>query len=1029
MSNQIDRDLFYKLASELPSERNNAIIDLISNLKQIDNNEEWLYVFKRLINGLLSNKPGARLGFSLCLSEVLNIALENSGLPDHFTNMELFLDYLFDYLNDNSIISKNSTKGKDKRTILFAKLFGLQSLLNDPIFSKTFFTSNNDNLNFNFIIKFLNYLIILSLEKNWFKQSALFIFFKTFIKIKNLLNIDQLYEILILLNKNNLSTSMEGLAIYLSLNDSDINNLNSNSKFTFNNTNWKFNSPLLNDNLSLLKNCLLNDSSTSSSTTTQNNSNTNFTPKLHFVWDILLPILNENSLNNIENKKKQKDNKKIKKIKKNYQFIELPIFWKIIIDESYFNEKSSPERKYYGFLILQNFLNLKNLNLFNLNSLFTKNLINCLINNSKDNNRLLNKISKKILKNLLDLSIDNNNFIEPILKNLLFSEQNNITRIVNFDNLTKTKTINSLLKINNFNDNSILINILNLLSNNLLLINNNKNDIILLLDLIIIFIKSHKLEINDLNDIISPLIKPLIKLLFFKNNENKDLIILDDFTIDKFFSILNELTTILNSHSIQFLTIKILTDLEKSNENKLIIDFDDNLLSIKEKTLSILKNLNYNDENKSKILAFESLLSMSLIQLYLGDQDSLSIIEELLDIYDTKNFNIFEILLSLLCQKKSIFKNLSLLVWQQFIDSIDFDNLLQITDILNTRENKKGFNKIFKGEMDDEDFDDEGEHEDEDDKENDDDENSSQSSDDVSSESSSDDDNDDDENGNSEINKIDREATSALAKALNLPSNIIKENGDVDIELLQASNNNEVKFSSDDDDDSDVSEESMDDEQMLELDDQLSEIFKRRKEALSNVPTGNQRKLDVKESRENVISFKYRMIDLLTIYYKYVDSLFKSDDNIDEKIKHLNWISTILPKLVTCVQETLDRPLAEKVSKLLKQNFFKIKISNLKNDEIQTQIMNTLLEFHDTTILTRKPGQHVNLFYNLCSATSIFFCKLLVANSEETEDNTMDNKLIDLYSNSSKSWVADNKIKLNVHVITDFYNWLNSRRN
>lgn len=114
---------------------------------------------------------------------------------------------------------------------------------------------------------------------------------------------------------------------------------------------------------------------------------------------------------------------------------------------------------------------------------------------------------------------------------------------------------------------------------------------------------------------------------------------------------------------------------------------------------------------------------------------------------------------------------------------------------------------------------------------------------------------------------IDKEATSALIKALNLPDNIVNDKGEVDMDQLEGI--------SDDGDggDDDEDEESMDDEKMMELDDQLSEIFKRRKEALSSISTGNQRKVEVKESRENVIAFKHRIVDMLTIYVKHCEKL------------------------------------------------------------------------------------------------------------------------------------------------------------
>ena len=83
MPGKVNRDCFYRLASDLQDERVKAAVSLIEELSALELpacNEEWSYVLKRLISGLASGRNSARLGFSLCLSEVVKMALDKGTM-------------------------------------------------------------------------------------------------------------------------------------------------------------------------------------------------------------------------------------------------------------------------------------------------------------------------------------------------------------------------------------------------------------------------------------------------------------------------------------------------------------------------------------------------------------------------------------------------------------------------------------------------------------------------------------------------------------------------------------------------------------------------------------------------------------------------------------------------------------------------------------------------------------------------------------------------------------------------------------
>ena len=159
MTGKVNRDLFFKLASDLREERLHAAVALIKDLSALDlpdDAEEWSYVLNRLIKGLSSDRNSARLGFSLCLTEVINLAVNMppGQRPKGLESTNEFLSTLSTILNVNvNEGTKKSMKGKDERGILFGKLFGLKSLLNEPLFSEIF-VKDLEKVNTEFFIRF-----------------------------------------------------------------------------------------------------------------------------------------------------------------------------------------------------------------------------------------------------------------------------------------------------------------------------------------------------------------------------------------------------------------------------------------------------------------------------------------------------------------------------------------------------------------------------------------------------------------------------------------------------------------------------------------------------------------------------------------------------------------------------------------------------------------------------------------------------------------------------------------------------------
>lgn len=1033
MTTKVNRDWFYKLASDLPEERLQSAVGLItelSNLPLPECNEEWSYVLSRLIKGLASDRNSARLGFSLCLTEVINLAIKlgPEKAPDCLKDINMFLTLLSTTLMIDSVttnLSNNNNrkrKGKEERGALFGKLFGLQTLLADPLFDLVFF-NEKQQIN-DFSITFIKELINLALRKTWIKEPCIFTVYQTIERLISKQKDTKLVESVIsLLDQNNLTLTSEGLAIYLLFSKYDISiNPNQNLK----NKGWKFNNPLTKGNLPILTDVLRDIPNNNSEIKDKKVQSTNWSPRLHFVWDILLPALlnNNTQTSDLEpSLKKQKKNNGASKSNK-LTYIQFPEFWKAIVDEAFFNDKSSSERKYLGFLIFMKTFPMVNNNLV-LNC-FSQNLMRSIINQSNDSKRQLHKISQKVLHCIITTcESSTESRLVPTLNALLFGQYGSI----NFDKLTKTKTISKLVAIKKIS-NETLSQLINLFLSQVHTSNDLKH-IRFILDMVLHIVRNHKSDLtNNTKQVVLPLLKGLVEFTYFvdgknsikKSEMNKQSFNdedaeklefeqnLSELSQERLYSILSELTIVPTNddHSWQFYALQDILSLEKSA--KLKNQLDKSLLEVKKSALNILNIISKDGKEHSKNKGLEALLSICLLQLYNGDTESVSVIEELCEYYDSKKteslIGITEILLSLLAQKRAILTKTCLLVWEQFVPEIGKNELQVILDVLPARENKQGFAQLFEGvdeyeivEGDKEDGEETGsdkEHEDDDSEDYD----EQESSDLEESEDSS----------NEDALAIDRETTSALAKALNLPENIINENGEVKFDELD-------DFSDGDEDDE---EESMDDEKMMELDDQLSEIFRRRKEALSKIPTGQKRKLEVRDSRETVIAFKQRMIDLLSIYVKYAEKL---DDNVETKEKILQNLIMLIEPMIKCVQKTLDRSLAEKISRLLRTKLFKIKISSAIDHE---KILALLRTIHNDYILTSKPGQFNNLFYSLCSGSSIYLSKILVENIKEGKHTDAFNELIDLYAETTKQWFQ--KGKFTSSLFTDFFNWLSSKK-
>ncbi|KAL6942490.1 hypothetical protein ACO0QE_003666 [Hanseniaspora vineae] len=1094
---KVNRDLFYTLASDLDSERAQSVISIIDQLTSIQKHDndtfikEVNYTIDRLITGLGSNVGSARLGFSLCLTEIVNISLEDGITADAHQYIKKLQEKL--PLNDSSNESKKKVKGKDERGFVFGRLFGLQVLMNEPLFSKLFVLDNGKEktLNNGFLVEFASLLIDLSSFKSWIKETALFTLYQFLHRLEQTgLNDEQnVVQILGLLDSANITMTMEGLAIYLLF--------TANEKpydltlFKPKNLHWENNDPLNKTNMSLLvkvmKDVPVADSDSSGDV--QLKQKGFWTPRLHFVFPILIETLlktEDREEQDLEppTKKQKKNDKSGKKHKKQVaaqKRFTIDDLYKNVVDESYFSEKSSNERKYIGFLIFK--LCLETFPVEKVELLFKQqNFLRTLINHSSNKQRMLYKLCNSLLNKQIPAILQSQpKKITPILENIWFYKHNG--SMINFDQLTKSKFTSSLLNHESLEEeclvalSEMLIHHLHKFLENIYLLKSkdlagdevaNSEDYTknlsmykFCIDSLLHLVRSHKAQLSE--KWILPIIKALAKISYFRDRKEKTLpATLNDregtkdeaesaadqndvhtIALERLYSILFDVLSSQSEISLKekpvVWSLQLLEEITSIEEQLgagfLLHSVDSSLAQIKDAALKHLQDIQQSlsfskttDGMKNVLQGLQQLLAINLLQLYSGNSEAIAILEDLSSFYadyaekssqdgvhGVVNFvSITEILMSSMSDNKAIFRKLSLNSWEMFVKEIGTQELEILLETLTTRENKSGFSQLFGGDAELEDGSDEdGEEEYDVDDDASEEEEVEEDDEDADTEFS---DSDNDDNGkhtnekNEKSSKIEKEAASALAKALDLPEGIVDENGDVN-------HDGYVDMGSDDGSGEEEEDEDLDDEKMLELDKTLSMIFKTRKEALSGTPTGNQRKIEVQKARENVINFKSRVVDMLEIYVKYIDK----DASSDQKLENLLYM---LPPMIQCIKMTLSKPLVDKLGKIIKTKITKIKVSAAHLDAQLIDVAVTTLQTVHKLALGSKSGQFSQLFYSVCSICSLFVSKIISLASE----NKSFDAVIEVYSDTMKEWSNNNNCKIPATFFSDYVNMLATKK-
>lgn len=382
--------------------------------------------------------------------------------------------------------------------------------------------------------------------------------------------------------------------------------------------------------------------------------------------------------------------------------------------DTLFTSISSQERKYWGFALFQRVLHDAPVEL--VPTLFTQNLVRCLINQLSSQERFLHRAAEKTTMCIIGRAKSGPDSRIPILRALLTAPYGDI----NFDRITKSKTVENLLSLSDRSDHKELI----AFYEELLLrpgIQDEKFAAMRRLvgaDQLVFAVRNMQLNPTDSghhhpND--TEFVKNALHL--FSRCAYFDLEILEDAhpsrpsppitpsTRDAFRSrILSCLAYLVAKRiapaDLSYDLIHILHNQKSESEFGVpLLEADETVLQVIKRAWEIVEEANLVVEAESSDLtkkdyyrSIKLLYSLTILQVYNADADAVSVLEELNDCFegllhkkkiDNVSNTLVEILLSFASKQSQLFRRLTQLVFTAYapeIDNMGLQSMLKVCD-------------------------------------------------------------------------------------------------------------------------------------------------------------------------------------------------------------------------------------------------------------------------------------------------------------------------------------------------------------
>lgn len=643
--------------------------------------------------------------------------------------------------------------------------------------------------------------------------------------------------------------------------------------------------------------------------------------------------------------------------------------WSDLVDYGLLSEKSSVERKSWGLQLFTEFVQSAPPGL--VPSLFSRNLVHCLIDHHASEQKLLYRSVTEALKKIKTRAGRDPTLGTEMIIGLMGKGKN-----IFFDKLTKTKTMqdlfaladaDGLVKLTKTFDSLIIdqrekelntANSARQICSDLLLAAIRGRKKVFFEDktsskcvgkVLELFLRHAYLQPKDAESRISP--KPEL------SSESRAMF------HSRLSSCLNHILSLKLSNPSQwpwFAVHKIHSLTKASKPYQLSLQAEKGILkALKQyyKTAETIEEYLASERSKTEE-AFALFFELTLLQSYSGEAEAIALLEEIESCYvaiksddaQAATFDqLVEVLLSLLSKPSTLFKATVEHVFVAIASGIGSEGIASLTDILEKPESLAGRDELFDKVSD-------GEDEDDSDAE-------------ASDESS-----DDDENASVVSNDASDEELARFEESL--------------AAALKTSKPSAAEDESESDD------ELMNDDQMEALEPHLANIFRER-QLLKN--KGKEKK----EAREVVINLKRRVLDLLSIYVKQ---------------QHTNplCLKIILP-ILYLLRTTREKSLETKAADVLKLLYSTC--TKTKSVPSPTDIEATwsiLAGIHEEVLRNAS-----NFHGTACSRASLFVVKCLVA----LDGVTAYDRAVAAYAATQRAWFEDDKVNVQPAFFTEFVSW------
>ncbi|KAI1610550.1 DNA polymerase phi subunit [Exophiala viscosa] len=1027
--------VYEHLADEDEPTRLKAAHTLVSKIFKpgVTSDEQTRTILTRLFRGLCSGRKAARLGFSVALTELLSQLSSEPTIGE-----ELSASAIVDIL-ESQTVPEGGTSRQDERDHYFGRVFAADAVLKSGML---FQKPQPDQW-----LRMLEILCALAIRKPWLRQECGWLLATCIASSSGETAQAFAVDAIETLSANKLIRTPEGVAIWLTT-----VRVFPHAKLP--KSTWKHGDPLAKKDVVLLAD-ILKDARTQpeADSDSEAQGSARWSASLHFAWDVVLGELIRESSPPVDGNKNATNG-----TKKNER-ITFDIFWKKVVDESLFSPTSSTERKAWGFALWKKVLEVAPGEL--LQSTFTPQATSCLSNSLKSSERHLQRHAVKVSQTFhtrlaaTDADAPFQGFTRACIRALLQS-----VSYGDFDLITKSKTMQSLTDVD---DEGVLMVIASTLMSLAAETIPEEDDKQLLTRQKALLNLQYKVVTTSLRNAehseasgkgeTATTARSIMKVwtrdacisahsesLKAAKTHFAPKLMSDgrEFMKERLTlgleqalrlgpagcSILRD--TVLELHSMEK-QHKLTSTLFEQDVSDLVRQAWQRLksLSISFDATTETSSVKSGPGKASSDTAGESaeapfptftdglclLYCLVLFQIYTGEHDAVEILQDLLDSQARRTESkekkvaneegadpadaMMEIILSFASRPSKFLKRITVQIFDAFAPHVTRNGLESLSRILATKENAQGQQEMFQAEdVDMQDGDDASTNQDEESLDSavevesiSADASNSEEAKSASSTEDSDEDSADassDEEGSADEDEELAAFDAALASALG----------------TRRLDQNDVAAADDGSESS--SDADMDDDEMMELDSKLAEVFRGRNEQSSK-----NKKKEAKDAKENVVNFKNRVLDLMESYLKHQQQ--------NGLCVHL-----ILP-LLGLIRTTQTKQLGDRGFNTLQQYWSRCKGSNvptLSTDSEVQEAISILQSVHDEACM-----ESSSIHSTATSHTSILLVKTLV----EYEPANI-GSIIEIYAATRLRQLTDQKCRVLPGFFTDWNNWCQTAR-